>query len=123
LKDHGPGDDGKDCKQEQDAAGDPARLSKNVTEISDKNRSEQKNDATPQLEINLPDFRNVAQAYRVVKTNQMRKRRSMLSLWNRQPPDGPRIRHKVRLRKVRLVNLPGNGDWPDSVIARLDAKS
>ena len=73
LKDHGPRDDGEDCKQEQYAAGDPARLSKDVTEISDKNRSEQKNDATPQLEINLPDFTNVAHAYRVVK--QMRCRR------------------------------------------------
>ena len=67
LKDHGPGDDGKNSEQEQDAAGYPARLSKNVTEISDKNRGEQKNGATPQLEIKFPDFRNVAQAYRVVK--------------------------------------------------------
>jgi hypothetical protein len=48
LKDHGPGNDGKNSEQEQNAAGDPARLSKNVTKIGDKNRSEQKNDATPQ---------------------------------------------------------------------------
>jgi hypothetical protein len=94
-----------------------------VAEISDKNRSEQKNDATPQLVTKFSYFKNVTHAHRVVKTNRMRKRRSMLSLWNREPPDGPRIRHKVRLRKVRLVNLPGNGNWPDSVIARLDAKS
>jgi hypothetical protein len=47
--------------------GRPSPFVQNVTEISDKNRSEQKNDATPQLEINLPDFRNVAQGYRVVK--------------------------------------------------------
>ena len=67
LKDHGPGDDGKYSEQEQNAAGNPARLSKNVTEISDKDRGEQKNDATPQLEINFPDFRNVAHAHRVVK--------------------------------------------------------
>jgi len=67
LKDHGPGDDGKYSEQEQNAAGDPARLSKNVTEISDKDRGEQKNGATPQLEINFPYFRNVAHAHRVVK--------------------------------------------------------
>jgi hypothetical protein len=67
LKDHGPGNDGKNSQQEQNAAGNPARLSKNVSEISDKNRGEQKNGATPQLEINFPDFRNVAHAYRVVK--------------------------------------------------------
>ena len=48
LEDHGPGNYGKNPEQEQNAAGDPARLSKNVTEIGDKNRSEQKNDATPQ---------------------------------------------------------------------------
>jgi hypothetical protein len=42
-------------------------LSKNVAEIGDENRGEQKNDATPQLEIKWPDFRNVAQGYRVVK--------------------------------------------------------
>jgi hypothetical protein len=67
LKDHGPGNDGKNSEQKQNAAGNPARLSKNVTEISDKNGGEQKNGATPQLEINFPDFRNVAHAYRVVK--------------------------------------------------------
>jgi len=67
LEDHGPGDDGKYSEQEQNAAGYPARLSKNVTEIGDKNGGEQKNGATPQLEINFPDFRNVAHAYRVVK--------------------------------------------------------
>jgi len=38
----------KNSEQEQNAAGDPARLSKNVTKIGDKNRCEQKNDATPQ---------------------------------------------------------------------------
>ena len=123
LKDHGPGDDGKNREQEQDAARYPARLSKNVTEIGDENRCGQKNDATPQLVTKFSYFKNVTHAHRVVKTNQMRKRRGMLSFWNREPPDGPRIRHKVRLRKVHLVNLPGNGDWPDSVIARLDAKS
>ena len=67
LKDHGPGNDGKYSEQEQNAAGNPARLSKNVTEISDKDGGEQKNGATPQLEINFPDFRNVAHAHRVVK--------------------------------------------------------
>jgi hypothetical protein len=67
LKDHGPGDDGKYSEQKQNAAGDPARLSKNVTEISDKDGGEQKNGATPQLEINFPYFRNVAHAHRVVK--------------------------------------------------------
>ena len=67
LKDHSPGDYGKYSEQEQNAAGDPARLSKNVSEISDKDRCEQKNGATPQLEINFPDFRNVAHAHRVVK--------------------------------------------------------
>jgi citrate lyase alpha subunit len=74
LKDHGPGDDREDCKQEQDAAGDPARLSKNVTEISDKNRSEQKNDATPQLVTKFSYFKNVTHAHRAVKTNRMRKK-------------------------------------------------
>jgi hypothetical protein len=48
LEDHGPGNDGENPEQDQNAAGDPARLSKNVTEIGDKNRSERKNDATPQ---------------------------------------------------------------------------
>jgi hypothetical protein len=67
LEDHGPGNDRKNSQQEQNAAGNPARLSKNVTEIGDKNRGEQKNGATPQLEINFTDFRNVAHAYRVVK--------------------------------------------------------
>jgi hypothetical protein len=67
LKDHRPGDNGKYCEQEQNAAGNPARLSKNVTEISDKDRGEQKNGATPQLEINFPYFTNVAHAHRVVK--------------------------------------------------------
>ena len=67
LKDHRPGDNGKYSEQEQNAAGDPARLSKNVTEISYKDGGEQKNGATPQLEINFPDFRNVAHAHRVVK--------------------------------------------------------
>jgi hypothetical protein len=67
LKDHGPGNDGKNSEQEQNAASNPARLSKNVTEISDKDGCEQKNDATPQSEINFPYFRNVAHAHRVVK--------------------------------------------------------
>ena len=43
LEDHGPGDDGKHSEQEQNAAGDPARLSKNVSEVSDKDGGEQKN--------------------------------------------------------------------------------
>jgi hypothetical protein len=67
LKDHRPGNDGENSEQDQNATGNPARLSKDVTEIGDKDRSEQKNDATPQLEIKFPDFRNVAHAYRVVK--------------------------------------------------------
>ena len=67
LKDHGPGNDGKNSEQEQNAASNPARLSKNVTEISDKDGCEQKNGATPQLEINFPYFRNLAHAHRVVK--------------------------------------------------------
>jgi hypothetical protein len=67
LKDHSPGDDGKYSEQEQNAASNPARLSKNVTEISDKDGCEQKNGATPQLEINFPYFRNLAHAHRVVK--------------------------------------------------------
>jgi len=67
LEYHGPGDDGENPEQEQNATGNPASLSKNVTEIGDKNRSGQKNDTTPQLEINFPDLRNVAHAYRVVK--------------------------------------------------------
>jgi hypothetical protein len=54
LKDHRPGNDGENSEQEQNATGDPARLSKDVTEIGDKNRGEQKNNATPQLEINFP---------------------------------------------------------------------
>jgi hypothetical protein len=73
LKDHGPGDDGENPEQDQNAAGNPTRLSKDVTEIGDKDRCEQKNDATPQSKLNFPYFRNVAQAYRVVK--QMRCRR------------------------------------------------
>jgi hypothetical protein len=67
LKDHGPGDDGKNPEQDQNAAGNPARLRKNVTEISDEERSGQENDATPQSELNLAYLRNVAHAYRVVK--------------------------------------------------------
>jgi hypothetical protein len=48
LKDHGPGHNGENPEQEQNATGNRARLSKDVTEIGYKNRSEQKNDATPQ---------------------------------------------------------------------------
>jgi hypothetical protein len=73
LKDHSPGHDRENTEQDQDPTGNPARLRKNVTEIGDKNRSEQKNDATPQSKLNFPYFRNVAHAYRVVK--QMRCRR------------------------------------------------
>jgi hypothetical protein len=83
LEDHGPGDDGENREQQQNAARDPARLSKNVTEIGDENRGEQKNDATPQLVTKFSYLKNVTHAHRVVKTNQMRKRRSVLSFWNR----------------------------------------
>jgi hypothetical protein len=82
LKDHGPGNDGENREEEQNPARDPACLSKNVTQIGDENRGEQKNDATPQLVMKFSYFKNVTHAHRVVKTNQMRKRRGMLSFWN-----------------------------------------
>ena len=122
LENHGPRYDGENRKDEQNPARDPARLSKDVTEISDENRGDQKNDATPQLVMKFPYFKNVTHAHRVVKTNQMRKERRMLSFWNGDLLHGPRIRHKVRLHNVRVTNLPGNGGWPVSFIARLDAK-
>jgi hypothetical protein len=67
-------------------------LSKNVTEIGDKNGGEQKNGATPQLEINFPDFRNVAHAYRVVKTNEMPNVKRVLPLWIQR-----RMRYRSRI--------------------------
>ena len=67
LEDHRPGDDGENPEQDQNAAGNPARLSKDVTEIGDIDRCEQKNDATPQSKLNFTYFRNVAHAHRVVK--------------------------------------------------------
>jgi hypothetical protein len=73
LKDHGPGNDGENAEQDQNSAGNPAGFSKNTSEVSDEKRREQENDATPQLEIKFPDFRNVAQAYRVVKQMRCRK--------------------------------------------------
>jgi hypothetical protein len=67
LQDHRPGNDRENPEQEQNATGHRTSLCKDVTEIGNKNRRGQKNDATPQLEINFSDLRNVAHAYRVVK--------------------------------------------------------
>lgn len=67
LKNHGPGNDGKNAEQDQNAAGNPASFSKDTAKISDEKRREQENVATPQLEIKFSDFTNVAHAYRVVK--------------------------------------------------------
>jgi hypothetical protein len=44
LQNHGPGNDGKEKKQEKNAAGDQAGLRKNISEIRGKNGCEQKND-------------------------------------------------------------------------------
>src|SRR5437016_5263999 len=43
LENHAPRDDGKHEKQEQNAAGDPASLRKNISDVGCKNRVEQKN--------------------------------------------------------------------------------
>jgi hypothetical protein len=85
LENHGPGNDGKDSEQEQNAARDQARLSKDISEIGDEDRGEQENDATPQLGTKISYFKNVTHACRVVKTNQMRKRGGVLSFWKRGP--------------------------------------
>jgi len=45
LQDHGPGDDGKNPEDEQNAARYPTRLSEDTAEISDEDRCEQENDA------------------------------------------------------------------------------
>jgi len=44
LENHGPGDDRKHEKQQQNSAGDPAGLRKDVSDIGDEKRGEQKND-------------------------------------------------------------------------------
>ena len=44
LENHGPGDDGEHQQKQQNAAGDPAGLRKNVSDIGDEKRGEQKND-------------------------------------------------------------------------------
>ena len=84
LKNHSPGNNGKNREQQQNPTRDPAGLSKDVTEIGDEKRSEQENDATPQSVAKFSYFKNVTHAHRVVKTNQMRKTRSMLTFWNRE---------------------------------------
>jgi hypothetical protein len=44
LQNHGPGDDRKEKQKQQNAAGDPAGLGEDISNIGSKNRSEQKND-------------------------------------------------------------------------------
>ena len=44
LENHGPGDDGEHQQKQQNSAGDPAGLRKNVSDIGDEKRGEQKND-------------------------------------------------------------------------------
>jgi hypothetical protein len=44
LENHGPGNDGEHEKEQQDAAGHPASLRENVSDIRGKDRREQKND-------------------------------------------------------------------------------
>jgi hypothetical protein len=43
LQDHGPGDDGKEKKKQKNATGNPASLGEDISNIGQKNRSEQKN--------------------------------------------------------------------------------
>jgi hypothetical protein len=43
LQDHGPGDDGKEKKKQKNAAGNPASLGEDISNIGEKNRSEQRN--------------------------------------------------------------------------------
>jgi hypothetical protein len=84
-------------------------LSKDATEIGDENRGEQENDATPQLVTKFSYFKNVTHAHRVVKTNQMRKGRSMLPFWNREPRRAENSPEDLR-REVDAGHLRGNGD-------------
>jgi hypothetical protein len=106
LKDHRPGNDGENTQQNQNASGHPARLGKNIAQVGDKQRGEQRNDATPQLRITaeptpitkirekFPTLETVAHAYRVVKTNQMQKRKKMLPFWERTNS----MRRRARVR-------------------------
>jgi hypothetical protein len=44
LENHGPGNNGEQKKKQKNAAGDPASLREDVSDIGYKNRGEQKND-------------------------------------------------------------------------------
>jgi len=44
LQNHGPGNDRKEKKKQENAAGDPASLGEDISNIGQKNRCEQKND-------------------------------------------------------------------------------
>src|SRR5258707_9302317 len=44
LENHGPGHDRKEKKKQENAAGDPAGLRKDISDVGCKNRSKQKND-------------------------------------------------------------------------------
>jgi hypothetical protein len=64
LKNHRPGNDGKNQKKPQDSARDPAGLFENLEKIGGKNRCEQKNDLPlSENRISL-GLRNVAYAPR-----------------------------------------------------------
>jgi hypothetical protein len=69
LENHGPGNNREDTEQDQNRAGDPAGLCKDVAKIGDKQRGEQENDAAPRLRKNFSYFWNVAHAHRSVKRN------------------------------------------------------
>jgi hypothetical protein len=43
LQNHGPGDDRKEKQKQKNAAGDPASLGEDISNIGSKNRGEQKN--------------------------------------------------------------------------------
>jgi hypothetical protein len=81
LEDHGPGNDGENREQEQNSAGNPARLSKDITEISDEKRGEQKNDPTPQLEIKTTRLQERSTRLQGGQTNEMRGSGRVLPFW------------------------------------------
>jgi hypothetical protein len=62
LKNHGPGDDGKDKQEQQNAASDPASLRENISDVGGKDRCEQKNDEPLSENEIFLGVRNVAYA-------------------------------------------------------------
>jgi len=60
LEDHGPGNERKQEKKEQDDASDPASLCKNFKDVADEYGAEKKNWENPSVRQKFSHIRNVA---------------------------------------------------------------